>query len=67
MSAVAIAILATFLISMFGGVPIAFGLGIASVLGLYMADFPLVILAQRFDRGDPELFDPRDPGVHSRR
>ncbi|MEP1590848.1 TRAP transporter large permease [Sulfitobacter sp.] len=51
MSAVAIAILATFLISMFGGVPIAFGLGIASVLGLYMADFPLVILAQRLIAG----------------
>lgn len=51
MSTVAIAILATFLISMFGGMPIAFCLGIASVLGLYMADFPLVILAQRLIAG----------------
>ena len=51
MSAVAIAILTTFLVTMFGGVPIAFCLGIASVLGLYMADFPLVVLAQRMIAG----------------
>lgn len=51
MSTVAIAILITFLVTMFGGVPIAFCLGIAAVLGLYMADFPLVILAQRLIAG----------------
>lgn len=51
MSVVATAILVTFLLTMFGGVPIAFCLGIASVLGLYMADFPLVILAQRMIAG----------------
>ncbi|MBX8827409.1 TRAP transporter large permease [Ochrobactrum sp. SFR4] len=51
MTVVAIAILTTFLVAMFGGMPIAFCLGIASVLGLYLADFPMVVLAQRMIAG----------------
>jgi len=51
MSAVALAILATFLTTMFGGMPIAFCLGLASIIGLLVADLPLVVLAQRIIAG----------------
>lgn len=51
MTTVAIALLVAFAVTMFGGVPIAFSLGIASAIALYWADFPMVMLAQRFIAG----------------
>jgi len=51
MSTVALAILVSFVLSMIGGVPIAFCLGVASILGLWFADFPMVVLAQRVIAG----------------
>ncbi|ESR27247.1 TRAP transporter large permease [Lutibaculum baratangense] len=51
MSEAAWVILLVFLGGLLTGVPIVFALGLASIAGLYVADFPFVVLAQRIIAG----------------
>lgn len=51
MSETGLAIIVVFLVFMFGGLPIAITLGFASVVGLYVADIDMVVLAQRVISG----------------
>lgn len=51
MSLAAWLLLGAFFAGLIGGVPIAFALGLAAVVGLVVADFDLVVLAQRVIAG----------------
>ncbi|NDV87687.1 TRAP transporter large permease subunit [Aurantimonas aggregata] len=51
MTATAWALLLVFAGGLFTGVPIAIAIGLAAVAGIYMADFPWVILSQRIIAG----------------
>ena len=47
MSPVALSLLLTFLLTLVLGLPVAFCLGVAAVVGLWVADIDLIVLAQR--------------------
>lgn len=51
MSPTGLAIVLTFLLTLVGGVPIVFALGLASVAGLLVADIDLIVLGQRMISG----------------
>jgi tripartite ATP-independent transporter DctM subunit len=51
MTATGLTIVLTFLLTLVGGVPIVFSLGLASVAGLWVADIDLIVLAQRMISG----------------
>ncbi len=51
MTDLALAIVVAFFAMLLGGVPIAFALGLAAVVGLHVADIDLILLAQRMVSG----------------
>lgn len=51
MSEVGITLITAFIVLLVGGVPIVFTLGIAAVIGLWVADIDIIVLAQRIISG----------------